>query len=89
MGLARSLLEIQHTAGNRAVGRLLGAAPPPPQAKLRIGEPGGAAEREAGRVAGAVGGTLAPRARSLSISQTRAPTGAAGRRFVFTSFSRR
>jgi hypothetical protein len=59
--LAASLLDLQRMAGNQAVGSLLRMLQPPLQAKLRIGQPGDAFEREADRIADAVVGMAAPR----------------------------
>jgi hypothetical protein len=78
--LARSLLHLQGTAGNQAVGRLLSIPWPLVQAQLRIGQPGDAFEREADRVADAVAGPATPPGRLPGISLIHGASGGALRR---------
>src|ERR1700680_1344992 len=68
-GLVASLLDLQRTAGNQAVATLLSPPQRLLQAKLRIGQPGDAFEREADRVADAVAGSTAPHGGRPRISQ--------------------
>jgi hypothetical protein len=79
-GPAGSLLHLQRTAGNQAVGTLLATPHPQLQAQLRIGQPGDAFEREADRVADAVAGPAAPRGKLPGISQIHGAGGGALRR---------
>jgi hypothetical protein len=79
-GPAGSLLHLQRTAGNQAVGTLLTTPRPQLQAQLRIGQPGDAFEREADRVADAMAGPAAPRGSLPGISQIHGAGGGALRR---------
>jgi hypothetical protein len=71
-GPAGSILDLQHAAGNRAVGRALGGAVA--QGKLKVGSSSDPHEREADRVADAVVGPAAGTARPASALTGSAPT---------------
>jgi uncharacterized protein DUF4157 len=71
-GPAGSILDLQHAAGNRAVGRAVGGAVA--QRKLKVGSSSDPHEREADRVADAVVGSAAGAAGPASALTASAPT---------------